>query len=385
VLLGVVGAPNKGKSTFFSAATAMEVAIANYPFTTINPNKGVTYARAKCPDKEFGTKCTPRVGKCIGGTRLVPINIVDVAGLVPGAHLGKGMGNQFLDDLRQANALIQVIDASGQTDLEGNPAQGCDPMKEVEFLEQEIDFWFEGVIKRNWQKVKGKGLEELVVALSGLNAGKADIEKAAAQAQVSLEKLEWNDDEIFEFATQLRRITKPIIVAANKADLPSAEKNIAELKGKLGKRVVACSAIAELALRKAANAGAIEYFPGDSAFKVIAADEKQRQGLDKISRIIQGGGSGVQTAVDQAVFDVLGLMPVYPVEDEKKLCDNFGRVLPDALFVKKGTTALELAALVHTDLAKHFICAINARTHMKVGKEHALASGDIIRIVAGKA
>ncbi len=385
MLIGVVGAPNKGKSTFFSAATKTEVAIADYPFTTIDPNKGVGYCRVKCPHTEVGHVCNPRTGECKSGTRLVPINIIDVAGLVPGAHEGKGMGNQFLDDLSNADALMQVVDASGRTDLEGNKAEGANVLEEVRFLEEELDYWYEGVLKRNSAKFKGKTIKELFTVASGLKVTLADCERAARAAELETKSIMWDDWQLFKFARELRKISKPVLIVANKADVPGSDKNIEKLEVAFGAdRVVACSAVAELALRKAAAAGAITYFPGDDTFEILSADERQRAGLEQIARIIKGKGSGVQQAIEKMVFEMLGLIAVFPVEDEAKFSDRNGNVLPDAILLPIGSSALDLAGKIHTDLAQGFICGINARTHMRVGKDTPLKNGDVIKVVSGK-
>ena len=132
--VGLAGKPNAGKSTFFKAATLAEVEIANYPFTTIDANHGVSFVRVPCPCKELGAG--KECGRCQDGVRYVPVELIDVAGLVPDAHLGKGLGNEFLDSLRVAEAVIHVLDASGSADAEGNPVGvgNYDPMTDVGFL-----------------------------------------------------------------------------------------------------------------------------------------------------------------------------------------------------------------------------------------------------------
>ena len=108
--IGLLGKANVGKSTFFSAATQTKVATGNFPFTTIDPNVGVAHVRKPCACTHFELGLC---GNCKEGTRLIPINLIDVAGLVPGAHEGKGLGNKFLDDARQADALVHVSNNIG--------------------------------------------------------------------------------------------------------------------------------------------------------------------------------------------------------------------------------------------------------------------------------
>ena len=87
--IAVTGKPNVGKSSFFNSATASKVEMANYPFTTIDANKAVAHVITKCPCKELDVTCNPHNAPCFEGTRLIPIELIDVAGLVPGAHEGK--------------------------------------------------------------------------------------------------------------------------------------------------------------------------------------------------------------------------------------------------------------------------------------------------------
>lgn len=112
----------------------------NYPFTTIEPNTGVTYYRAPCPCAAHGKteECSPRYGRCVGGTRFIPVKLLDVAGLVPGASEGAGLGNKFLDDLRHADVLMHILDVSGTTNEKGEATVGYDPINDARWLHSEI-------------------------------------------------------------------------------------------------------------------------------------------------------------------------------------------------------------------------------------------------------
>ncbi|MEM4389737.1 MAG: redox-regulated ATPase YchF [Candidatus Micrarchaeia archaeon] len=387
--MGVVGAPNKGKSTFFAAATLVDVPIADYPFTTIEANRGVTYVRAECPHRSLGLAgCHARNSRCIDGVRLIPTTLIDVAGLVPGAHLGRGMGNAFLSDISRANALIQVVDASGRTDLEGRPCERCDPAEEVRMLEGEMAAWMAGILKRAWPKLRGKGAAELEGVLSGLGIGPEHIRRAAESCHLSLTDINWSEDDILAFASALRQLSKPIIIAANKIDLEGAAENLAALRRAFpDKKVFPCFADGELALRRAAEKGLVKYIPGDPDFDITGrVSERQAAALERIRSVMKlHGGTGVQSLINEAAFSLLNLIVVYPVEDEHKFTDHFGNVLPDALLLPQGSTAFELAKKIHSDLARNFIHAIDCRSQMRVGREHVLRNGDVIKIVSGKA
>lgn len=388
--IGLAGKPNAGKSTFFKAATLADVEIANYPFTTINANKGVTYVRAVCPCTERDNRC----GNCQDGIRYVPIEIIDVAGLVPDAHMGRGLGNTFLDELRQAQAIIHVIDASGGTDIEGNPVDigEHDPLEDVNFLNREIAMWMTGILKRNWdklsRKIRAEGMKmEQAVAdqLMGAGVNESQARQALLACKMPEECTQWTDEDMVKLCETIRAITKPTMIAANKIDVAPAE-NIKALE-ELDIMVVPTSAAAELALRSAAKNGIISYHPGDMDFDIISdkVNEAQKKGLQSLKEIITTlgtGGAGIQECINRAVFDLLDLIVVYPVEDEGKWADKNDRMLPDAFLMKKGSTPHDLAYRVHTDIGDRFLYAVDGKTKMRLGEKHELQNGDVVKIVS---
>ena len=397
-LLGIVGKPNTGKSTFFSAATMVPVKIANYPFTTREPNRGVGYVRTPCVHEEFNVKDNPVNSLCLDGIRLIPIEFIDCAGLVPGAWQGRGLGNQFLDEIRKADALIHIIDASGGTDSEGNlckPGEH-DPLEDVKFLEHEITMWMSSILKKDWPKIARTAESEsrdlfsmLEERLSGLAIKRHHIFEAVRRTGLNAEKpTSWSEDDFLKFVDTLRRIAKPMLIAANKIDVPTAEGNLERLK-KVDYPVIPCCAEAELILRRAAEKQLIDYKPGDCNFKIKDSErltETQIKALELIREkvLLKYGSTGVQEAINMAYFKLLNMITVYPVEDIEHLTDHNGRVLPDAYLVPYGTTARELAYLIHTELGESFIYAIEAREKKRVGEDYILKDRDVVSIVSAK-
>lgn len=394
--IGIVGKPNVGKSTFFCSATLATVEIASYPFTTIKANRGVGYVRGKCPHVELGTQCVPRNAACENGTRLIPVELLDVAGLVPDACQGRGLGNQFLDDLRQADALIHVVDASGATDLEGNavPAGSHDPLEDVRFLEREIAMWMKGILDRGWERsarqahMEGKSIELLIhERLTGLGVTPGHVSAALREVQPPENPQTWDEEVMFRISDAIRRQAKPMIVALNKADRAD-DATLKRLIEALGPMTVPTLAETELALKRAARSKLIEYLPGDASFTVpepSRLNAAQTRAIDMLrDNIERFGGTGVQQCLETAAYRLLDQIVVYPVEDETRLTDHEGRVLPDAFMVPRGTTARELAYKVHTELGENFIRAINVRTHRVVGNDYVLQNDDVITIVSRK-
>ena len=397
-IVGVVGKPNVGKSTFFSAATLAHVAIANYPFTTIKPNIGMGYVRTPCVCREFDVTDSPGNSTCINGTRLVPVEIVDCAGLVPGAWQGRGLGNQFLDEIRQADALIHIVDASGSTDSEGKTcdAGSHDPREDVRFLEHELDMWLLQIIKKEWDRVirRVEGTKEDLITiledkLSGLGIRKDHLTSAKAKISLNFEKpSSWSDDDLLKLVSELRSKSKPLLIAANKMDVPTAENNL-KLLNDMGHMVVPCCAEAELALRRAAEKAIVTYVPGDSNFKLNEKTPPNTDQLNALTRIkekvlLPFGSTGVQESLNLAFLKLLQMITVYPVEDPEKLTDHKGRVLPDAYLVPYGTTAKQFASLIHSDLAAGFLYATEVRSKMRVADDYVLKDRDVISITSTK-
>lgn len=399
MLVGVVGKANVGKSTFFKAATLAEVEIANYPFATIKPNSGVGYVKIGCADRFFNTQCNPRDGFCIDHKRFVPVQLIDVAGLVPGAHEGKGMGNQFLDDLRQADVLIHVVDIAGTTNEKGEPIEplSYDPAKDIRFLEEELDFWILRLIKKGWdkfarttQQTHGELNKAIMSHLSGLNVKEELVKEIVNEFGLTDKKLvEWGEEDLVRIASEIRRKTKPMIIACNKIDIPGAEENFRRMQKEFPDRMlVRCSADSELALREAAKHGLINYIPGEKTFGMKESanlSEKQKAALNfiKTNVLDKYSSTGVQDVLDKAVFDVLKYIPIFP-GGVNKLADQKGNILPDCFLLPGNSTALDFAYRLHTDFGNKFIRAIDVKTKLTVGKDHRLKSGDVVEIVADK-
>ncbi|KXH70566.1 MAG: hypothetical protein AM326_04170 [Candidatus Thorarchaeota archaeon SMTZ-45] len=398
--VGIVGKPSCGKTSFTNAACMTDFKVGSYPFTTIEANVGVTHVRTKCACADFEVEDNPQNSICIDRVRLVPIKLIDVAGLVPGAHEGRGMGNQFLDDLRQADVLIHIVDASGGLDTEGQEvaAGSHDPIDDVKFLEEELTEWMLGIIQKDWRRITGRvrsegaKLEDLLLEkLSGLKITRGQILRAIRDSNLKAETVDkWTEEETREFVGTLRKNAKPIIIAANKIDRPNADINLKRLQDEFPDYlVVPVSALTEKVLKDLDKKGVIKYIPGDNDFEILSPGSLKESELEQLEKIREHilrkyGGSGVQNLLNRAVFDYLNMITVYPVHDANSLTDSDGNVLPDVYLVPKGTTAKEFAGHIHTDLMKSFIHGIDARTKMRISDKHELKDRDVIKIVSAK-
>jgi ribosome-binding ATPase YchF (GTP1/OBG family) len=390
--IGLVGKPSVGKSTFFNAATMNDVPEGAYPFTTIDPAVGEAYVRVKCAAPEFGEECTPNVGFCEDGTRFVPTKLVDVAGLIPGAHEGAGLGNQFLTDLNEADVLVHVVDFSGKTDIEGEPTEGHDPREDIDFLENELDMWYLEVLEKGIERYESgyDGNEddievELAEQMSAFRTNNDEIKREILSLELSLDPEEWDETDREQLAREIRKTTKPMVVAANKMDTAEAQANYEEITSDPEYdhlTVVPVSAHAEKALKQADEQGAVQYRPGDADFEVVSdVSGDQREGLAAIESFVAAfDGTGVQRALETALFDELGMVPVFP-GGANGLGNERGEVLPDCFLLREGATAEDFAHHIHSDIGEGFLHGIDCRSNRQVGANTELDSRDVIDVV----
>lgn len=387
--LALAGKPNAGKSTFYTAATMADVDVANYPFTTIDANRGVSHVRTECPCLDREERCGN--DRCHDGKRYVPVELLDVAGLVPGAHEGRGLGNQFLDELTDADAILHVVDASGATDEEGEPVGvgDHDPVEDLDFIEEEMDLWLASIVERNWETVERRSRspdfdidEALTEFLTGVGATELDVARTLRELEYPEDPLAWTDDHRETLASEIRARTKPIIVIANKADVAPPE-NIQALKER-NEATIPVTADGELALRRAVEADIVAYDPGDPDFEITGdISDDQQAGLERVRDVMDDhGGTGVQEALDTAVYEVLDQLTAYPVQDETHWTDGQSNVLPDAHLLPDGSTPRDLAYAVHSDIGEGYLHAVDAREKRRISDDTELEEGDVIKIVS---
>ena len=368
-----------------------------YPFTTKRPNVGQAYVKTICVCKELGVKDNPKNSSCIDGARFIPVQLIDLPGLIKGSWMGKGLGTQFLSVASQADALIHIADASGSVDADGKltkPGMG-NPVADVYDIEEELVRWFAKIIEKTLKKLekhpkKSSSVDRLFTQdLAGLKITSDHIAKALeANALVDKDLGRWKREDVWNFAKSIKQFSKPTLIIANKMDLAPADKNYEKLVKEFGQAfVLPASSDAELALRRAEQKGYIEYVPGEEAFRVKDEDKltsEQKEALTYVEQRVFSKWirTGVQFALNTCVFKLMGMNAVYPVEDTEKLSDKKGNVLPDVFLVPYNASVADLAAQIHTELAKTMIYAVDARTKIRVPSDYKLKDRDIVTIVA---
>ena len=393
--IGLIGKPNTGKSTFFNACTLLNVNMANYPFTTIEPSTGVAYVKTSCVCKELEIEDSPVNSICINNQRLIPVKIVDIAGLVPGASKGRGLGNKFLDDIRQADVLIHVVDLSGKTDEEGRILTDSkrNPIDDITMIETELDNWIYDIIDKDWDQIgrtstgdKKKFIDLLSDKLSGLSINQNHINISIKNTGLVTKNVtEFSNDDKMKLVKELRKISKPIIIAGNKIDL--AEIDDYEDIMKTGREIIPTASEAELLLRRAGENGIIQYVPGNNHYTISESKEitkQQKNALETVKKHVldKWDTTGVQLVLNFAFFDLLDMITIYPVEDENKYMNKKGNALPDAYLLKNGSTAKDLAFKIHSEIGDKFLYAVDARTKKRLSNDYVLKNNDIIKIVS---
>lgn len=395
IKIGLIGKTNTGKTTFFNSATLASAEISNYPFTTKQPSIGNAHAITLCVHKEFGVDDQPKNSRCLDGWRFIPVELVDLPGLIKGAWEGKGLGNQFLSIAAQSDALLHIVDASGSIDASGKIAEpgSGDPVADVGDIEEELVMWYLKLFEANRDKMSRAAdkVEAITEVFRGIGVREDHVKLALAQNNlVSVPLDDFGPEQSKDFCWTLRDISKPTLIVANKVDLPTSTENFKRLREEYKDMIVVpSSADAELTLRRAEHKGLIKYVPGDERFEIndpASLNDKQKWALNLIRKDILGEymRTGVQFAINVAVFKLLKMNAVYPVADAKKMADKHGNVLPDVYLMRSGSTVEDLAREVHSELAKGLLYAIDIRDGLHLPSDYHLKDRDVLSIVSAK-
>ncbi len=393
--IGIIGKTNTGKTTLFNAATLLNARISDFPFTTKKPNIGTAYVCDICVCKELGVKDNPLNSTCIDGWRYVPVKIIDVPGLLKDAWMGRGLGNQFLSVIGQADALIHVVDASGSIDSDGRITQSGmgNPLQDALDIEMEIVRWIAEIIEHNREFIiretsSSSLVEAITRSLSGIKANSLNVSRALDETELKdVPFAKWDLNQTIKFATFLLPLIKPTLILANKMDILTSENFFEVLTEYYGRNLVAaCSAEAELALRRAEKRGLLQYTPGQEMFKIkenAKLTAKQRGALKYIETRVMAKWmrTGIQQALNTVVFKLLRINMIYPVSDESNYTNHHGNVLPDVYLMPDGSTPIDLARNIHTKLLENYILAIDAKTGIRLPKNYNLRHKDVVKIV----
>ena len=397
IKIGLIGKTNTGKTTFFNSATLSSDEMSTYPFTTKKPSISIGHAITLCVHPEFNVQDDPNNSKCSDGWRYIPIELIDLPGLIKDAWKGKGLGNQFLSIAAQSDALLHVLDASASIESMGRIAEigSGDPVSDFADIEEELNMWYQKILEGNRDKLQKmiKTDDDQITALTELYQG-LGVKKIHVKESLRITGLEEKNIENYDmqdskkFSTQLRKISKPTLIVANKIDVNGADRNFERLRERYNDTIVVpASADSELTLRRAEQKNLIRYSPGSEQFDILNTDDlnqKQKDALDFISKDIMGEymRTGVQFAINMTVFKLLKMNSIYPVADPENLSDKKGRVLPDLVLLKDGATVVDLAKEVHSDLVKGLLYAKDLRYNLRIPTNYQLRDRDVICLIS---
>ena len=397
IKIGIIGKTNTGKTTFFNSATLSSTEISSYPFTTKKPETATGNAITLCVHMEFNVKDEPNNSRCVDGWRYIPIELIDLPGLIKDAWKGTGLGNQFLSIAARSDALLHVVDCSGSIDSAGKitePGSG-DPVSDFADIEEELVMWYQKILEGNRDKMSknlkagADPIDAFTELYMGIGVKKNHVKQALKIT--NLEEKEFDDfdsSDTKEFAKILRKISKPTLIVANKIDIPGADKNFNRLRERYNEVIVVpASADSELTLRRAEQQELIKYAPGSEQFEIVhneKLNDKQRGALDFIKKDIMGEymRTGVQFAINVTVFKLLKMNSIYPVANEETLSDKKGRVLPDLILVKEGATIKDLANEIHTGLSKGLLYGKDLRYNLRLPTHYQLRDRDVVSLVS---
>ncbi|CUR51576.1 conserved protein of unknown function [Nitrosotalea devaniterrae] len=399
IKIGLLGKTNTGKTTFFNAATLAGAEVSTYPFTTKKPERALGNAITPCVHTEFNIQDNPQNSKCTDGWRFIPIELIDLPGLIKDAWAGKGLGNQFLSVATQSDAILHVVDVSGSVDAAGRIAEvgSGDPIADVSDIEEELIMWYLKLLEGNRDKISKliQSETEPVIAITDVFRGIGvkeshvkDALKTTGLEDKHFENFDMHDSK--KFAAYLRKISKPTLIVANKVDVPGAEKNFDRLREKyIDTIVIPASTDSELSLRKAEKKGLIKYVPGSEQFEILHKEQLNKKQIDALDFITQGilgeyMRTGVQFAINVTVFKLLKMNSIYPVANAENLSDKKGRILPDLILLKDGATVEDLAKEIHTDLTKGLLYAKDVRYGVRLPVNYQLRDRDIVSLVSAQ-
>ena len=361
--IGIVGLPNVGKSTLFNALTRATVLAANYPFATIEPNIGVV----PLPDARLD-----RLADMFHSAKVVPatVSFVDIAGIVRGASEGEGLGNQFLANIREADAICMVTRAFDDPDVTHVDGK-IDPAGDIETISTELILadiqTLEKAVPRLEKEVRGRKTDAAVLetARAALGLLGEGVVLSAAVASGAADRAGIDVDVLRTFQLMT---TKPIIYVFNMDDAGmSDEARQAELRELV--------APAEAVFLDAQFEAELVELEPDEAAELLHDNGQEESGLDKLARV---------------GFDTLGLQ-TYLTAGEKE---------SRAWTIRRGMTAPQAAGVIHTDFERGFIKAeivsyddlmeygsvAEARAHGRVrmeGKDYVMRDGDVVEFRSG--